>query len=79
LYDLLARRNIVVRRACRRSSRRHSQARARVCALTKPGGWCLIEFGNRASFTARFLAPAWHEYAPQTRRRRRKKAPRGVP
>lgn len=37
---------------------------ARVRSLTKPGGWCLIEFGNRASLTARILGSAWHEYAP---------------
>jgi hypothetical protein len=27
----------------------------RISALTKAGGWCLIEFGNRASLTARIL------------------------
>jgi SAM-dependent methyltransferase len=36
----------------------------RVRALTKPGGWCLVEFGNRASITARLLGTSWHEYAP---------------
>jgi SAM-dependent methyltransferase len=36
----------------------------RVRRLTKPGGWCLIEFGDRASLTARVLGKAWHEYAP---------------
>lgn len=40
------------------------QSFERVTALTRPGGWCLIEFGNRASFTARILGRAWHEYAP---------------
>jgi SAM-dependent methyltransferase len=37
---------------------------AQVRGLTKPGGWCLVEFGNRASITARVLGTAWHEYAP---------------
>lgn len=37
---------------------------ARVGALTKGGGLCLIEFGNQASLTARILGPRWHEYAP---------------
>ncbi len=37
---------------------------SKVDALAKPDGWCLIEFGNRASVTARLLGPAWHEYAP---------------
>jgi SAM-dependent methyltransferase len=36
----------------------------RVRALTRAGGWCLIEFGNRASWTARILGSSWHEYAP---------------
>jgi SAM-dependent methyltransferase len=36
----------------------------RVARLTRSGGRCLIEFGNRASFTARLLRSAWHEYAP---------------
>ena len=36
----------------------------RVSALTKAGGWCLIEFGNRASLTARIMGSGWHEYAP---------------
>ena len=36
----------------------------RVATLTRPGGLCLVEFGNRASLTARVLGTAWHEYAP---------------
>lgn len=37
--------------------------------VTRPGSWCLVEFGNRSSFTARLLGPAWHEYAPPSVRR----------
>jgi hypothetical protein len=42
---------------------------ARVRELTTPDGLCLIEFGDRASLTARVLASAWHEYAPPSVRR----------
>ncbi len=36
----------------------------RVAALTKPGGYWLIETWNKDSRTARFLKSAWHEYSP---------------
>jgi hypothetical protein len=41
----------------------------RVSALTRAGGCCLIEFGNRASWIARILGSNWHEYAPPSVRR----------
>lgn len=40
------------------------RALAQAAALTKPGGFWLIESWNRASLPARLLGNAWHEYSP---------------
>ena len=40
------------------------EAFARVANLLKPGGVCLIETWNVASWTARCFGKSWHEYSP---------------
>lgn len=40
------------------------QALANARALTKPGGFWLIETWNRKSIMARILGQQWHEYSP---------------
>ena len=40
------------------------RAFAVTAALTKPGGYLLVETWNRESWTARLLGSAWHEYSP---------------
>lgn len=40
------------------------EAFARVSELLRPGGLCLIETWNAASWTARLFGRAWHEYSP---------------
>lgn len=40
------------------------QAFQRAAAVTKPGGYWLIETWDKDSFVARALGPGWHEYSP---------------
>ena len=40
------------------------EAFARVAVLLKPGGVCVIETWNVASWTARLFGKSWHEYSP---------------
>lgn len=40
------------------------QALQAAAAVTRPGGFWLIESWNRASFVARILGRNWHEYSP---------------
>lgn len=40
------------------------RALAKAAAMTKPGGYWLVETWNRDSFVARGLGQNWHEYSP---------------
>lgn len=40
------------------------RALAAAAAVTRPGGFWLVETWNRASWTARAFGPNWHEYSP---------------
>ena len=39
-------------------------ALAQAAALTRPGGWWLVETWDRTSLAARLLGRRWHEYSP---------------